>query len=164
MNKNKLSAIYFALLCTAIMASCGAPKQTSFGNFVAKMEVKEPITGVCDNDNVIFMLPLSGNGQVAAKSPKTDAEIEADLNAKVLFLKDKTTYEDKGMVGLIINCKGEMVQCQIDNKTKSTELDSQIVAVFAELKTWTAGNINGKPYDTSVLYSFTIKDGKISLQ
>lgn len=66
------------------------------------------------------------------------------------------------MVSLIINCKGELVRCEIDNKTKSPELDSQIVAVFAELKLWTAGKINEKPFDTVVLYSFTIKTARLA--
>jgi len=130
---------------------------------VARMEVKEPIEGVCDNSNVIAILPIPGNGQVQAQAPKTDEEISKNLNANVSYLKDKPGYEDKGMVSLIINCKGELVRCEIDNKTKSPELDSQIVAVFAELKEWTAGKINEKPFDTVVLYSFTIKNGKISV-
>ena len=67
------------------------------------------------------------------------------------------------MVGLIVNCKGELVQCAIDNKTKSSELDAQIVAVFAKLQKWTAGKVNNVPVDTSVLYSFTIENGKIVL-
>ena len=130
---------------------------------VARMEVKEPISGVCDNANVIVVLPLPGNGQVKAKAPKTDEEITLELNSKVNFLKDKPDYEDKGMVNLIINCKGELVRCEIDNKTKSPVLDSEIVAVFAEMKKWTAGTINGKAIDTVELYSFTISLGKIVL-
>jgi hypothetical protein len=67
------------------------------------------------------------------------------------------------MVNLIVNCKGELVRCVIDNKTKNPELDSQIVAVFSELKVWTAGKINNNSVDTSLLYSFVIKNGKITL-
>lgn len=127
------------------------------------MQVDEPIEGVCDNANVIAILPFPGNGQVKAKAPKTDETITAELNAKVSYLKDKPDYEDKGMVSLIVNCKGEMVQCKIDNETKNPTLDSEIVAVFADMKVWTAGTINKKPFDTVVLYSFTVKDGKIAL-
>jgi hypothetical protein len=63
-----------------------------------------------------------------------------------------------------VNCKGELVQCRIDNKTQSEELDKQIVAVFAELKQWKAGTINGQTVDTVNLFSFTIKNGKISFK
>lgn len=127
------------------------------------MQVDEPIPGVCDNSRVYAILPIKGNGQVDAKPQLTEPEIEAKLNEEVAFLKQNTGYKDKGMVGLIINCKGEMVRCQIDNKTKSPELDDQIVAVFATLQNWKAGSINGQAVDTSVLYSFEIKDGKITL-
>lgn len=131
---------------------------------VAVAQLKEPVQGVCDIKNVIVILPFPGNNQVKAKAPKTDEEIAAELNAKVTYLHDKPNYEDKGMVGLIVNCKGELVQCKIDNKTKSPELDEQIVAVFAELKIWTPGTVSSKSVDTMVLYSFTITGGKISVK
>lgn len=163
MKNNKNVKIYFGLLIISLISSCATTKNSSVNNMVARMEVKEPIKGVCDNANIIAILPFPGNGQVEAKAPKTDEEISKELNSRVIYLEDKPDYEDKGMVNLIINCKGELVRCQIDNKTKSPELDSQIVAVFEELKKWTAGKINNNYVDTSVLYSFTIKNGIIIL-
>ena len=151
------------LVAIVLICSCTSSRNSSMNNMVARLQVEEPIEGVCDNANVIAILPLPGNGQVKAKAPKTEEELTKELNAKVTYLEGKTDYEDKGMVGLIVNCKGELVRCQIDNKTKSPELDSQIVAVFAEMKSWTEGTINKNPVDTSVLYSFTIKDGKITV-
>lgn len=163
MKNNKKIMIYLGLIVIGIINSCATSKNSSMNYMVARMEVKDPIKGICDNANVIVILPFSGNGQVKAQAPKTKEEITQELNSKVSFLKDNPDYEDKGMVNLIINCKGELVRCEIDNKTKSPELDSQIVSVFAELKTWTAGKINNNSVDTSVLYSFTIKNGKIIL-
>ncbi|MEM7656904.1 MAG: hypothetical protein AAF399_12300, partial [Bacteroidota bacterium] len=61
------------------------------------------------------------------------------------------------------SCEGKMVRCQIDNKTQSSELDQQIVDVFSQMTDWKAGTVNGKSVDTSVLYSFEIKNGVISL-
>ncbi len=163
MKNNKKIKFFLGLLIVGMISSCATPKNSSVSNMVAIMEVKEPIEGVCDNDYVVVILPFPGNGQVKAIAPKTDEQIEKELNAKVSFLNDNPNYEVKGMVNLIINCKGELVRCEIDNKTKSAELDNQIVAVFAELKKWTAGKINNRNVDTSVLYSFTITNGKISL-
>lgn len=161
--KNKLSIVCIGLMAIVMISSCATSKSNSMSNMVARMEVKEPIDGVCDNANVIAILPFPGNGQVKAGAPKTEEELTKELNEKVAFLKDKPDYNDKGMVNLIVNCEGELVRCQIDNKTQSPELDNQIVAVFAEMKTWTPGTINGKPVDTVVLYSFTITGGKIEL-
>lgn len=160
-KKSLITFLAFGLM--AVLAGCGSSKSSSMNDFVARMEVKSPIEGVCDNANVIAVLPFPGNGQVEAKPAKSEAEIAKELNEKVIFLKDKPGYEDKGMVRVIVNCKGEMVQCVIDNKTQSPDLDAQIVAVFASLTGWKAGTVRGKPVDTVVLYSFTIKDGKISL-
>ena len=163
MKKNNFKTIVIGLMALVIISSCATSKNNSALNMVARMEVKEPIKGVCDNANVIVILPLPGNGQVQAIPPKTNEEITQELNSKVSFLKDKPDYEDKGMVNLVINCKGKLVRCEIDNKTKSPELDSQIVAVFAEMKIWTAGKIKNNSVDTAVLYSFEIKNGKITL-
>jgi hypothetical protein len=159
-----LNACTLMLLASCASSSSSGSKSSFMNNMVAKMEVKEPIEGVCDQENVIAILSFEGNGQVKAVAPKTKSEIAQDLNTKVSFLQDKPDYEDKGMIGLIINCKGEMVRCQINNKTKNQELDAQIIAVFAELKNWKAGTLNKQPVDTSVLYSFEIQKGKITLK
>jgi len=155
--------ILLATIALSLLFSCSTTKKSSLGNYVATMEVNEPIPGVCDNSKVIAILPFPGNGQIAAQAPLSDNEIKKKLNSEVVFLKDKTEYNDKGMVNLIVNCKGKMVRCQIDNKTQSPELDQQIVAVFATMVEWKPGTLNGKPVDTSVLYSFTIENGVISL-
>lgn len=133
------------------------------GDFIAIMQVDEPIQGVCDNSKVIAILPFPGNGQIKAQAPWTDEEIIMRLNAEVDFLDGRTGYDDKGMVSLIVNCEGEMVRCEIDNKSQSPELDQQIVDVFSKMLNWIPGTVHGKPVDTVVLYSFEIKNGIISL-
>ena len=67
------------------------------------------------------------------------------------------------MIGLVVNCKGELVQCKMDNKTQSTELDQQIETLFNSLFSWKPGQLDGKPVDTSNLFSFKIENGKILL-
>ncbi|MFI5204948.1 MAG: hypothetical protein ACHQF2_10670, partial [Flavobacteriales bacterium] len=129
--------------------------------FVAKLEVIEDIPGICDKNEVYAMFP-SFKGQEEAVCPITKDEILKRLNEEVTFLKDNPKYKDKGMMGLIINCKGEVVQCKMDNKTKSAELDKQIEAVFNSLGIWKAGKLDGKEVDTSRLFSFSIKKGKFT--
>jgi hypothetical protein len=51
----------------------------------------------------------------------------------------------------------------MDNKTKDTALDNQIVAVFKTLVQWKAGLLNGKPVDSMRLFSFEIINGKLKL-
>lgn len=134
---------------------------SSSAQFVAKMEVKAPIEGTC-NTNEIYTLFPSFKGQKEAVCPISKDEILKRLNSEVQFLKDHPKYKGKGMIGLIINCKGELVQCKMDNKTGEPELDQQIEAVFNSLKSWKAGKLYGKTVDTSRLYSFKIKKGKVS--
>ncbi|WP_018342525.1 hypothetical protein [Cytophaga aurantiaca] len=129
--------------------------------FVAKMEVKEDIQGICDKNEVYALFP-SFKGQEEAICPVTKEEILQKLNTEVSFLKDNPKYKDTGMIGLIINCKGEVVKCKMDNKTKSAELDKQIEIVFNSLGSWKAGKLNGKEVDTSKLFSFKIKNGKFT--
>ena len=130
-----------------------------FGQFVAKMEVTEPIEGICDMNEVYALIP-SIKGQKKAECPESEEVILQRLNTEVEFLKDKPDYKDEGMIGLIINCEGEVVQCKMDNKTQSPELDRQIEAVFAALGEWKPGKLNGRKVDSSRLYSFRIRKGE----
>jgi hypothetical protein len=145
----------FLVLLTSIICL------TASAQFVAKMEVKDPIPGIC-NDKEVYALFPSFKGQEEAVCPISKEDILKRLNAEISFLKDNPNYKDKGMIGLVINCKGEVVKCKMDNKTKSPELDKQIEAVFNSFGAWKAGKLNGKEVDTSRLFSFEIKNGKIT--
>ena len=136
---------------------------SSSAQFVARMEAKEPIPGVCNMKNIVVLFPTF-KGQDPAIAPVDDKEIEKRLNAELKFLAENPKHSDKGIIGLIVNCKGEVVQCKMDNKTKNEELDKQIEQVFKSLGEWKAGKLNGKPVDTSNLFSFTITNGKLTLQ
>ncbi|WP_421753908.1 hypothetical protein [Croceimicrobium sp.] len=146
-----------------LLNACSMQNGGGLSNMVAVVQMKDPVPGVCNLNYVLSIMPFEGNGQEEAVAPKTDAELEEMLNAQVEFLKGKSDYNNEGMIGIIVNCKGKMVSCKIDNETQSPELDEQIVAVFKSLKEWKAGTIHGKAIDTMVLYSFKIKDGVISL-
>jgi hypothetical protein len=148
---------------TLLMFAISIIGMTASAQFVAKMEVKEDIQGICDKSEVYVLFP-SFKGQKQAVCPVSDDEIVRRLNTEVAFLKDKPTYQDKGMIGLVINCKGEVVKCKMDNKTQSPDLDKQIELVFNSLGTWKSGKLNGKAVDSSRLYSFEIINGVITIK
>lgn len=131
---------------------------TASAQFVAKMQVKEDIPGICDKNEVYALFP-SIKGQVEAVCPVTKDSILIRLNSEIPFIKNNPNYNDKGMIGLIINCKGEVVNCKMDNETQSPELDKQIEAVFNSLGTWKAGKLKKKEVDSSRLFSFKIENG-----
>lgn len=158
-----MKKIFLSVITLVLFYACSTTKKSPMSNMVARMQVDQPIPGVCDNSNVIAILPFPGNEQIKAEPPLTDEELTNKLRTEVDFLKDKVDYNDKGMVQLIVNCEGKMVRCQIDNKTQNAELDQQIVDVFSKMVDWKAGTVNGKRVDTSVLYSFEIVNGLISL-
>jgi hypothetical protein len=135
---------------------------SGYSQMVARAEIKEKIEGICDIKNVYSLFPMFGD-QVEAVCSIADSTIEGKLNREVEFLKDKPSYKDKGMVSIIINCKGEVVQCKIDNETKSPILDTQIVNIFKTLVSWKAGKLSGKAVDSLRLWSFEIKKGKINI-
>jgi hypothetical protein len=147
---------------TILIACIALLKLSASAQFVAKLQVNEDIPGICDKKEVYALFP-SLKGQEEAVCPATIEDILRRLNSEVTFLKDNPKYKDKGMIGLIINCKGEVVKCKMDNKTKSEELDKQIEAVFNSLGSWKAGKLDGKAVDSSRLYSFKIKKGKFVL-
>jgi hypothetical protein len=141
----------FVFACTTSIVSA---------QFVARLEIKESIPGICDEKEVYAMFPIKG--QEEAVCPVKEEQIITRLNSEVQYLRDNPKHDDKAMIGLIINCKGELVQCKMDRKTKKSELDKQIEAVFNSLGEWKAGKLDGKEVDTSKLYSFKIKNGKVS--
>jgi len=128
---------------------------------VGRMQVKTKIDGICDEKNVYVF--LGQEGQMEATPPVSKKEIQDRLNKDAVYLKDSVNYNDKGMVSIIVNCKGEMVQCEIDNKTRHPELDQQIVNTFKSLGNWTAAELRGRRVDNATLWSFNIVNGKILL-
>lgn len=125
---------------------------------VAKMEVKEPIEGICNNEEVYAIIPGLSN-QKEAKCPVSKDAILVRLHFRVDYIKKNPKHKDKGMIAVIINCKGEVVRCKMDQKTKSEELDKQIEKVFSELGDWEAAQVGGEDVDSVLLYSFKIKKG-----
>jgi hypothetical protein len=67
--------ILSSLIFVAILSACGTSKNSSATNMVARMQITEPIKGLCDSKNVIVVLPFPGNGQVKAQAPKSEEEI-----------------------------------------------------------------------------------------
>ena len=150
-----MKKINLVILFTLIITSV-------FSQFVARAEIKEKVEGICDSKNVYALLEMLKGQKQAICSVKEPA-IEKMLNDSVQFIKDNPDYNDKGMVSIIINCKGVVVQCKIDNKTKSAVLDEQVVNVFKTLTSWKAGKLNGDNVDSIKLWSFEITNGKIKL-
>lgn len=134
----------------------------TFSQAVAKMEIKEPITGLCNEKEVYALLPMF-TGQREAACPVMNETIQIRLNNEVKFIKDNPSFKGKGMINIVVNCKGEVVYCKMDRKTGNDELDKQIEAVFNSLGQWKAGTLNEKEVDSSRLFSFVIKKGKIVL-
>ena len=146
--------VFVFFLATVICTSASA-------QFVARMQLKESVKGVCNEKNVIVAFP-GFSDQEEAVSPASEKEIVEKLNSGVTFLHDKPDFEDKGMINLIINCKGELVQSKMDLKTKDPALDAQIEAVFKSLIEWKPAKLKGKKVDSARLYSFKIVKGKFT--
>jgi len=144
----KISLLFVVMLLSSTIAKA---------QFVAKMEVKGDIPGICNKDEVYSMIP-SFKGQEEAIPPITIDEILERLNSEVKILKSYSKQKKHFIVSLIINCKGELVQ--VNSETEIEELNVQIEKVFTSLGAWKAGKLNGKEIDTSKLFSLKIKKGK----
>jgi hypothetical protein len=133
----------------------------SHAQMVATMEAKEPIPGTCDTKN-IYALFGGFKGQVEPVSPLTKSVIQSKLDT-LQFLKNNPKFKGSIMINCIINCKGEMVKCDVDNKSGNDDLDKAVLAIFAPMKTWQAGKLSGNSVDCSVLFSIDFKKGKAKL-
>ena len=90
----------------------------SFSQFVARVDLKEDIEGICDIKNVYTLLSMFKDQKEAVCTVK-DPEIEKMLNDSVLYIKDKPDYKDKGIVSIIINCKGKWCNARLIIKQKT---------------------------------------------
>ena len=147
-----------------LVLACCVITSTVSAQFVARMQVDEPIEGICDEKEVYALFPML-NGQIEAEPSISMDEITAKLN-ELTFLKENPKYKDKGMLNVIINCKGEVVQCKMDGngKIKSKVLNDGIINVFRSQIELTAGKLNGQAVDSILLYSFKIKKGQLTFE
>ncbi len=132
---------------------------SSFSQLVGEMQMDEYIEGLCKQK--VYVLFNGFEKQKEAKCLLTDEEIAKIINNKVTFLKDKLKFRSKGMISVYINCKGEPIGWRLSIKTKSKELDDQLLEAFKSLNKWESGVLNGKKVDTEEFISFKIKKGKL---
>lgn len=133
--------------------------------FEAKVQVDEPIEGLCDKKNVYAMFAMF-DGQVEMKCDLDQAAIEEKLNAELPFLAANPKFKSKKhvMLNVWVNCKGELVWCAMDGngESGSAELDEQIVAVFKSLTGWKPATMNGRPVDSMKIWGMEVKNGKLT--
>ncbi len=134
-----------------------------YTQLIAELQLDEPVEGICNMKHIYSLFPMF-EGQEEAICPITKEQILVRLNSEIQFLKENPKFKSKGMIDLLINCKGEVVQCKMDTKTKDKNLDKQIEAIFNTLGEWKAGKLDGQSVDSSLLYSFKIKKGKVTFE
>ena len=164
----KLHSLKFLAIgiATLLTASCGSKKSAPSGqNMIARMQVEEPIPGVCDNDNVLALSIMSFMDPAAidAKCAISEEEMADQLNEELQFLKENPDFKGEGMMSIIVNCEGEAVKISVDNESKSPELDAQILAIFKTFTSWEPGTYNSKPVDSVQLFSYRVKDGVLEM-
>ncbi|MET0242719.1 MAG: hypothetical protein ABW174_04600 [Flavitalea sp.] len=134
---------------------------SSYSQFVARADIKEKIEGICDVNNVIVVIP-NYKGQTKAVCAVADSTIERRLNTEVAYLKDKKDHTDKGIVRMLVNCKGQVVKCDTDKQTSDPILDEQILAVFKTITFTKPAKLKKENIDSLVFWSFQIENGLIT--
>lgn len=149
-------------LKTATLLLFGLLAFRSQAQLLMQVQMDDSIEGICDNANV-YALYDGFDQQIEPECSFTKEQMENILNDKLQFLKDNPKFKSKGMVGVFINCEGTAVQWDIAMKSKSAELDRQVLEIFQTFNEWTAGKLNGKTVDTRELFSYEIKKGVLKL-
>ena len=144
--------VFLALICFG---------SQSFSQLVAKVQMDEEVEGLC-NQKDVYALYNGWDGQVEPKCSVSEDDMQTELN-KVEYLKQNPKFKGEGMVGVYINCEGKAIGWEIDNETKSKELDQQLLEVFKTYQSWTAGTFNGDKVDCRVLISYKIKKGVLTI-
>ena len=117
----------------------------------------------CDPRSLYALQPTV-QGQIPAECPLNNEQMAKKLNTDIPFLRSHTTLTDKCRMGWIINCKGQVVNCAIDAKSTSTELDKQLESALKNIGDWKPGTLNGNPVDCAILRMIVITDGVITVE
>lgn len=134
----------------------------SEAQFVAKVEMKDSISGICNHEEV-YALFNQLDGQVEPRCSLNRAQMEVLLNNNLQFLTDNPKFKGKGAIGVYINCNGDPLQWEVSTKSKSSELDTQVLNIFKTFTVWNPGTLNNNAVDARVSFSYTIKKGKLTL-
>ena len=129
----------------------------------AKVQLKEPIEGICDNDNIYSLMDFQ-EGQIEAEPNLSEGQIEKELNNSIKFLDKYPKYKGKGIVSIFINCKGESLKVTSQVlKKRNTELENELIEYFKLITKWKPGTYYKKTVDSDRTYSFKIKKGLLTL-
>ena len=125
---------YTLLLATALLASAASAQ------FVAIMEVKEPVPGICDDKHVYALFP-GFKGQRPATWVITKEQVQERLNADVAWLKDNPKFKltKHESVSVMVNCKGVVVKVELDSKSEA--FNEEVEAVFNSLGACEVGTL-----------------------
>jgi hypothetical protein len=134
----------------------------SQAQLVMQVQMDDSIEGICDHANV-YALYGGFDQQIEPECSLSKEQMEEILNRKLQFLKENPKFKSKGMIGVFINCEGTTVKWDVALKSKSAELDQQILEIFQTFDEWTAGKLNGKAVDTRELFSYEIKKGMLKI-
>lgn len=137
---------------------------TSFlctSQIIATVELEEPIEGMCGE--TMYALFSGFDAQEQPKCNLSEEELVKLMNEKIEYLKSNPKAKGKGIMGLYINCKGEVIEAKSGLKNGDSELSEQIVKFLLENGKWEPGVFNGKKVDCSELIGIKIKKGIIYL-
>ncbi len=149
------------LMTLLVLTSCKPRETVNLSNYIATVKIEEPIKGLCDPKNVVYILPLEGNGQESAEPPYPYTTIENELNAKGMVAGASQPSEKSNTISLYINCFGELLKCEVSAQFAGYE--EGIKQYFMSLKGWKPARIKGMKYDSMMMIGFELKEGKIVL-
>lgn len=129
---------------------------------IATTEIKENNENICKPEKVYTVIPTLAD-EYAPGQPLKRKKMEAQMNKEMESLQSMPDTAVKGMLTLVINCRGEVAQAYTDLKDEFPELDKEITAQIMSMGNWKPGVFKKKKVDTMLLVSFTVKDGKIEL-
>lgn len=133
----------------------------SHAQFIATVELKEPIDGMCSE--TMFALFSSLDNQQQAKLNMTDQELIALMNEKIPSLKTNLKFKADAVMAFYINCESEVIKTSSGLKDKTSQLSIEIEKFLAETGSWTAGKYQNENVDCSELIAIKIKKGVIYL-
>lgn len=152
------------LIAPVFLVSCFGSKSATQGEtMVAVMEVKEPIEGLCNQNEVYALMSFFDKGQIKSEMQISEPDFLNLVETNLRQLVDQTTnYETTANV--IVNCKGKLVQAKPSKPGDMPNLDEAFAETVSKIEKWSIGTLNGQPVDNSLFVSIKIEEGVIAIK
>jgi hypothetical protein len=157
--KTSLSIIFSLVVSFCFYGQDSIPKTDT-----KKVLLRKKVEGMCIPAKSVLELYNGNPDEIEPKCSISKQELIEILNDELPFLRSHPDFKGRGMVSVIINCEGKVVGWAEVVKSKSKELNEEILHFLIKQNfDWEAGIYKEESIDSIYSFSYQIVRGKLRL-